>query len=56
MEHILKCYRVWFTDGSAMLCDAPDAATAKIIAMTLLAPDDDRVVDKAEQLTAKLIG
>ena len=37
----MKCYRVWFADGSALLVDAADTSQAKDLAYTLAKPEFD---------------
>ncbi len=40
----MKCYRVWFEDGSALLVDASDTSQAKNLALILAKPQFDGTV------------
>lgn len=55
MADYVRCYRVWFTDGSAILCDAASTEDAPAQAKALLPEGDDREPVRAEQLTLEII-
>jgi len=51
---MLKCYRVWFNDGTAVLVDARNEKDARIMARDLVDSDYGKII-KTERLTSDLL-